>query len=524
MHGKNFIGSTLSNEGIETFVAFNPTTKLPLKPSFAVATESEIDSAVKLAAQATSCRMSPEQRSAFLNAIAYNIMEWGDDLLTIAHNETALPLPRLVSERQRTVNQLRMFSDLVQDGSWVDARIDTAQPDRQPLPRPDLRRMLTPIGPVAVFGASNFPFAYSVAGNDTSSAFAAGCPVIVKAHPAHPGTSETVATAVIEAAKFAGMPNGIFSMLHGEASVGMALIKHSDLAAAGFTGSLGAGRALCDAAATRPNPIPVHAEMGSVNPVFLFPEALERNMESIAKGLSNSITLGTGQFCVNPGIVVAVDGPALRKLAELLTQYIAGAQTFPMLTQRINSSYFSGLDRLKAAGARALLEPTIPDSLNSIGALFEVDAATFLSSAALSEEVFGPETLVVSCNSSDQMAEVARQLNGQLTGSIHAEQEDIAKFGTVIQTVVAKVGRVIFNGYPTTVEVVPSMQHGGPYPASSDSRFTSVGTAAIYRFTRPVCWQNAPDELLPLELQNSNPLGITRLVDGQASRNEVSVH
>jgi NADP-dependent aldehyde dehydrogenase len=520
LHGKNFIAGKLSANGSDILTGFSPLRNEKLDTQFHIATDNEVDMAVTQGALAVKQYVSAEQRAAFLNAAASNLLNAGEDILEVAHQETALPIPRLTGERMRTVNQLKMFASLIEEGSWVDARIDLADPDRQPIPRPDLRRMLTPIGPVAVFGASNFPFAYSVAGGDTASAFGAGCAVIVKAHPAHPGTSELTADAIARAVKSTGMPAGIFSMLHGESTTGQALIKHPQLAAAGFTGSLAGGRALFDAASARPMPIPVHSEMGSVNPVFLLPTALEKNLDKIASGLSQSVTLGTGQFCVNPGIVLAIEGPALRKFVRAISSLISTAPTFPMLTPRIGESYMKGLERLASAGAHVIAKPDSIDS-EAIGAVFETDLEAFLLSKWLSEEVFGPVTMVVSCKNDQELEKAAESFAGQLTGTIHAEPEDIARYISIIRTITSKVGRVIFNGYPTNVEVVPSMQHGGPYPATSDSRFTSVGTAAIFRFSRPVCWQNAPDSLLPRELQNANPAGISRLINGVSTREPV---
>ena len=513
LHGRNFVGTETSSKGSETLQAFSPITNEVIADRFYIATGAEVDSAVTLAAAALKHKITAQRRAEFLNAIAENLLSAGDRIVELAHRETALPIQRLTAERLRTVNQLRMFADLVMEGSWVDARIDTADSNRQPLPKPDLRRMLTPIGPVAVFGASNFPFAYSVAGGDTSSALAAGCSVIVKAHPAHPGTSELTAEAVVEAARSTKMPDGIFSMLHGGAAIGQTLIKHPKLSAAGFTGSLAGGRALCDAAAARLVPIPVHAEMGSVNPVFLLPDALKRNVEKIAAGLAQSVTLGTGQFCVNPGIVVAIAGPDLTNFTRLLAAGISSAPTYPMLTQRIFESYVLGLQQMNSHGAAALVVPQ-DAATAGIGALFSVDAQTFLKTPQLAEEVFGPVTLIVTCKNANELEEVAESLSGQLTGSIHAEPRDLLNFSNVVDAMTARVGRVVYNGYPTNVEVNPSMQHGGPYPAASDSRYTSVGTAAIFRFARPVCWQNAPSEVLPLELQNSNPRNIRRLING----------
>jgi NADP-dependent aldehyde dehydrogenase len=418
---------------------------------------------------------------------------------------------------------MRLFSTLVADGSWVNARIDLGDPDRRPTPKPDLRRMLTAIGPVAVFGASNFPFAYSVAGGDTASALAAGCPVIVKAHPAHPGTSEMTALAIEKAAIAVDMPEGIFSMLHGGNRVGIALIRHPGLAAAGFTGSLQGGRALMIAAASRSAPIPVHAEMGSTNPVILLPEALEIHWDSIAENLALSVTNGVGQFCTNPGLIIAVASPSLNRFKEKLASLISEVTPGVMLTADIKGRYSLGLEWWTQNGAEAIVsaDRTEAKGARSNTAFFETTAKLFVTKHKLSDEVFGPATLLIVCSDRSELFDIARALTGQLTASIHGEPDELVRYADLINIVTARVGRLIYNGFPTGVEVNPSMTHGGPFPATSDSRFTSVGTAAIYRFARPVTWQNAPDPQLPLELQNSNPLNVRRLVDGEFTSSKI---
>jgi alpha-ketoglutaric semialdehyde dehydrogenase len=524
LHGLNIIGITASAQGTETFHAINPATGSALETPFHIATEAEVDRAVELAAQAFPLYrgLSGEARAAFLERIAEEIVELGEALLELAHRETALPLPRLTGERGRTVGQLRMFASLLREGSWVEARIDHAMPDRQPLPRPDLRRMLLPLGPVAVFGASNFPFAFSVAGGDTASALAAGCPVVVKAHPAHPGTSELVARAIERAALVTGMPEGVFSMVHGMKETGLALVRHSKLEAVGFTGSLGAGRALFDAAAARPRPIPVYAEMGSVNPVFVLPGALQERGEKIAEGLAQSVTLGVGQFCTNPGVVVGLESDSLNTFLLSTAERLSAIAPGTMLHPSIQKAFVTGTERLKSiSGVWAKSQPqTVADmTLTQVNAaLFSTDAVHFLRQHDLREEVFGPASLVVICGNPEEMESVAEGLEGQLTATVHANADDVKRYRGLISILETKVGRLLFNSFPTGVEVSAAMQHGGPYPATSDSRTTSVGTAAILRFVRPLCYQDCPQELLPAELQEENPLRILRLVDTEWTR------
>ena len=418
-----------------------------------------------------------------------------------------------------------MFAALIREGSWVDARIDRAQPDRQPIPKQDLRRMLIPLGPVGVFGASNFPFAFSVAGGDTASALAAGCPVIVKAHPAHPGTSEMTAKALLKAATETGMPEGVFSMVHGLRETGVALVKHPLLQAVGFTGSLTAGRSLFDAAAQRSRPIPVYAEMGSVNPVFVLPGAISERGEKIAEGFAASVTMGVGQFCTNPGLVIGLKTDGLNAFTAKAAEKIGQAAPGSMLSSGISHAYGLGIARLQASqGVKqespvtAALDPT---KTQAGAAIFSTDAATFLHTPDLAHEVFGPSTLLVTCDTPAQLEAVAHSLEGQLTATVQGSPDDLLTYRTLISILETKVGRLIFNGFPTGVEVCPSMQHGGPYPATTDSRTTSVGTAAIFRFVRPLCYQDFPSEALPPELQNANPRGLWRLVDNQLTREAV---
>jgi alpha-ketoglutaric semialdehyde dehydrogenase len=458
-----------------------------------------------------------DARAAFLERIADEIGGSGD-LIDAAQVETALPRERLEGERARTVGQLRMFAGLVREGSWVDARIDRAIPDRKPLPKPDVRRMLIPIGPVAVFGASNFPLAFSVAGGDTASALAAGCPVVVKGHPAHPATSELAARAIVNAVTSSGMPPGVFSLLQSTRNdIAVALVKHPLTKAVGFTGSLRAGRALFDAAASRPDPIPVYAEMGSVNPVFLLPGALATRGDAIAGGLVNSATLGVGQFCTNPGLTIAIGVEALDRCLGRLRELIRAAPPGTMLYPALLDAFEAGVRRLSAVEGVSTIRAS-GDAAQACPSLFETAADVFLRNGDIGHEVFGPSTVVIRCTSREQMEAVARRLEGQLTATIHGTPEDLRAYAPLVSIVERKVGRLIVNGFPTGVEVCASMHHGGPYPAMTDSRSTSVGTAAIYRFARPVAYQDFPQSLLPVELQDGNPRGIWRLVDGEMTK------
>ena len=454
----------------------------------------------------------PEVLAGFLERIGELIMASGEKLILTCAEETALSVDRLVGERARTVNQLRMFAERVREGSWVDARIDTPLPDRKPIPKPDLRRMLLPLGPVAVFGASNFPLAFSVAGGDTASALATGCPVVVKPHPGHPGTSRLVAAAILNAAEACRMPDGVFAMIE-ETSVeiGLELVRHPLIKAVAFTGSTRAGRALFDAANSRAEPIPVFAEMGSLNPLFVLPGALVKRWEPIATGLAGSVTLGTGQFCTKPGLVIAQKSADLGRFTSRLGEELSRAPKGRMLNETISKRFEESLSKTKdyiQVGGGAYLLAT--------------EGKKFGEERLLHEEIFGPATLLVQCESADELIALASGLDGQLTASIHAEPEDNALSERLLHVLQEKVGRIVWNSYPTGVEVSPSMHHGGPYPATTDSRFTSVGTAAIQRFARPVCYQGLPMEMLPAELQNANIRKIWRLVNGTLTKEEVT--
>ena len=528
LHGKNIIGNSLSAEGTQSFQAINPATGEQLDTLFHNATPAEVDAAVELAEGAFRNRQTvdPPRRASLLRRIADEIEALGDELIDRAVAETGLPEGRFVGERGRTCGQLRLFADVADEGSWVDARIDRPLPERQPIPKPDLRRMLVPVGPVVVFPASNFPLAFSVAGGDTASALAAGCPVIVKARPVHPGTSELVARAVQKAMVATDVPEGWFSMLYGPGrDVGMRLVQHPGVRAVGFTGSLYGGRALFDAAAARPAPIPVYAEMGSINPVFLLPGALSERAEQIAAGLHQSVTLGVGQFCTNPGLIVAVGGDDLDRMIAALGQLLRETPPATMLFAAIRDSYEQGVDSLsKVAGVERLAvadQPCEAAKTQAAAALLATDADVFLQNADLSREVFGPSTLVVRCRDRAQMLEVARQVEGQLTATIHATDAEASDCGDLHEILETKAGRVLYNGMPTGVEVCASMNHGGPYPATTDGMSTSVGTAAIFRFARPLCYQNAPESCLPPELHDRNECDIWRLIDNELTKGDV---
>jgi NADP-dependent aldehyde dehydrogenase len=475
--------------------------------TFPDATSADIDRAVKSAESSFEAFAStpPEQIGRLLETIGAEIEALGAELIECASRETALPFGRLRGERARTTNQLRMFAGLVRDGFWKNATVDGPITDRKPVPRPDLRRVVIPIGPVAVWAASNFPLAFSVAGGDTAAALAAGCPVVVKAHPGHPDTSELTAKAVARALYTMGLPPGIFSLLHGASpEVSLELVQHPKIAAGAFTGSLRAGRALFDAAARRPVPIPFFAEMGSVNPVFLLSDALTERGEVIAQGLFQSVTLGVGQFCTCPGAVFATEGPGLEQFAVALRSLFRKAAPGPMLTDSIARSYREATTHI--ASMPGIVASAADDRFASsanvgMPILFETSDETFLDHEELWHEVFGPATVLVRCASAPRMLEVARQLEGSLTATIHGTRQDLEANRPLMGVLVRKAGRLVFNGFPTGVEVCASMQHGGPYPATTDPRFTSVGTTAIQRFLRPVCFQDCPTEFLPTELQ-----------------------
>jgi alpha-ketoglutaric semialdehyde dehydrogenase len=520
--GRSTIGFESGAAAHEVFYAMNPKNGERLDPVFFSAAPDEVDRAASLAheAFATYERVSARDRGAFLRAIAANIESIIEELVERAEQETALPKARLQGETARTCGQLRLFADVVEEGSWVQARIDRGRPDRKPAPKPDIRSMLRPLGPVVVFGASNFPLAFSVAGGDTASALAAGNPVIFKGHPAHPGTSELVGHAVREAVLQCKLPEGVFSLLFdGGNRVGTALIKHPLVKAAGFTGSRVAGRILMDLAAARPEPIPVFAEMSSTNPVFILPGALRERVDNIAAALYASFTLGAGQFCTKPGLVFLPAVAEASAFVRRLRESVNDCGTFHLLTSGIQSSYSTAMNARRTNTSVRLLAEKQPSAtggeFGAGAALFETDVQTFLSDETLAAEIFGPATLLVRHSNREEVLEAARKLEGHLTATIHGTDRDLEEFRDLVAILTRKVGRLVFNGFPTGVEVCHAMVHGGPYPATSDGRSTSVGSQAIFRFCRPVCYQGFPQTALPEELKDANPMHIWRLVDGE---------
>ncbi len=521
--GEHIIATTFTKSNGKAFQATNPVTGEALPTDFHEAGEAEINQAAEQAEAAFLIyrKKSGAEKAEFLDRIGEEIMNLGDALIERCQQETALPAGRLQGERGRTVNQLKMFAQLLRDGWWVNARIDTAQPDRQPLPKPDLRQMQIALGPVGIFGASNFPLAFSVAGGDTASALAAGCTVVVKGHPAHPGTCELVGRAIVRAAEAIGMPKGVFSLVQGTTvAVGQALAKHPLIKAVGFTGSFRGGKALFDAASQRPEPIPVYAEMGSINPVFVLPGALKERNQQIAEGLVGSVTLGVGQFCTNPGLVTSIASEDTERFLAKVQEGIAASETGAMLTERISDAYREGAEQMKQTSGvdTAGQGQSANVAAASQALLFRSTAQNFEQQKVLSEEVFGPATLHVSAQNKEELLTLARQLDGHLTATLHATDEDLREYDDLVDILERKVGRLLINGFPTGVEVCHSMVHGGPYPATTDSRTTSVGTLAIQRFSRPVCYQDFPAFALPDALKDDNPLDIWRLFNGEMIR------
>ncbi len=517
--GSSFIAGEQSQLGTTTFTSVNPRNKQSGSTQFHNATAEEIHNAAVAALEAYSqTRSYSAARIAdFLDKAAEEIMALGDELLQTADMETALGLPRLTGERGRTTGQLQAFAKFLREGSYVEAIIDTALPNRQPAPRPDIRRMRFPIGPVAVFSASNFPFAFAVAGGDTASAWAAGNPVIVKAHPGHPATSELFAVAINRAIKATGFPAGWFSLIQGATTeVGQLLVQHPYVQAVGFTGSLRGGRAIFDTAAQRQNPIPVYAEMGSINPVVIMPSAVAARSDALADALANSATLGSGQFCTNPGIVFMLDSTETQTFISTYRDKMASRAAGVLLNEHIES----GLEHAVAATQSR-------DSIHTLTGGFVVDgdafafantvmktsAAEFAKDAALQAEHFGPVTLFVVASSPDELTTALQTLHGNLTATIHAEASELDAAKPYFDLLREKVGRLLWNGFPTGVEVVYSQMHGGPYPATTAPATTSVGITAIQRFMRPVAFQNLPDALLPDALKDANPLNIWRTVN-----------
>jgi 2,5-dioxopentanoate dehydrogenase len=520
IHGKNIIGFSKVTNSNESSFAYNPVTGERLAGKFVSATPEDLDQALLIAKKAFEIygKVSQIRRAEFLEAIINEIMNIGYELVERATEETALPKARIISERGRTTGQIQMFANLLRDGSWLEAAIDQADPEREPIPKADVRRMLIPLGPVGVFAASNFPLAFSVAGGDTISALAAGNPVIVKAHSGHLGTCALMGEAISKAAQKTGMADGVFSLLHGSGrTIGQSLVQHPYIKAVGFTGSTAAGKLLFSLANDRKEPIPVFAEMGSINPVFVTPEALKKRRAEIATLYAGSITLGVGQFCTNPGLIIGLESPELDDFIKELGKKIESIAPSTMLNKTVYKGFETayeniisqpgvqqeGVSKDDAQKERHEARPTVTS----------VTGKLFLGNPNFSKEVFGPFSLVVKCKSKDQLHEVLENLEGQLTATIMSEEKELSDFSKAVDILNQKSGRILFNGVPTGVEVCAAMHHGGPFPAATDSRFTSVGTFAIKRFARPVAFQNWPESALPDELKNNNPLNIWRLVD-----------
>jgi NADP-dependent aldehyde dehydrogenase len=526
MTGKNYIGNQQSAKGNKTFTTFNPVLNQKNTTVFTEATSQEIDAAVTLAAEAFQefRTISGAKKAEFLNAIADEILALEDALIETYCSETGLPEGRAKGERGRTIGQLRSFATLVAEGSWVEATIDTAQPNREPMPRLDIRKMNIPLGPVVVFGASNFPLAYSTAGGDTAAALAAGCPVLVKSHPMHAGTGALVASAIHKAAEKTGMPNGVFSNLNSSGiEVGQQLVSHPKVKAVGFTGSIQGGRALLDLAAKREEPIPVFAEMGSINPVVILPKALENRNEALAKTYASSITLGTGQFCTNPGLIIGIKSAAFNSFINQLSQEIMDINPSCMLHPNIKKAYKANKEKVMAQDHVVVTADYASDVAENHAqqAVVSIEGNTFLENPSLHIEVFGPFSMVVQCDNALQLEQVIASLDGQLTGTVIADNDEISEYSKSIAALQNRVGRIIFNGVPTGVEVCESMVHGGPYPASTDSRFSAVGISSIKRWVRPFSYQSWPNYVLPDELKNENPLSIFRTIDGQRTKDTI---
>lgn len=522
--GHNYIGGERRAAGTVEHKSLDASSGEALPYTFIQATPEEVDAAAQAAAAAYPLyrNLSAVRRAEFLEAIADEIDALGDDFVALVTRETALPAARIQGERGRTSGQMRLFAKVLRRGDFYGARIDRAQPERQPLPRPDLRQYQIGVGPVAVFGASNFPLAFSTAGGDTASALAAGCPVVFKAHSGHMATAECVADALIRAAEKTGMPKGVFNMIFG-GGVGEILVKHPAIQAVGFTGSLKGGRALCDMAAARPQPIPVFAEMSSVNPVIVLPGALKARGATVAKELAGSVVLGCGQFCTNPGLVIGIRSAEFSEFVAGLADAIGAQPAQTMLNAGTLRSYANGVAQLNGHARVSRLAGNEQAGNQAQPQLFKADVSMLLEGDhLLQEEVFGPTTIVVEVADSAELTRALQSMHGQLTATLIAERDDLDAFRDLLPLLEVKAGRVLLNGYPTGVEVCDAMVHGGPYPATSDARGTSVGTLAIHRFLRPVCYQNYPDDVLPQALQNANPLGIQRLVDGVHSRDALS--
>jgi 2,5-dioxopentanoate dehydrogenase len=527
LKGYNLIGNTESAEGDRFLQAFSTIRQTNLPEKFTAATAMEVNEAVSKAEKAFQIykNISPCNKAIFLETIAAEIENIGDALIERAKLETGLTEQRLVSERGRTTGQLKLFASLLREGSWVEAVIDTAMPERKPFPRSDLRKMDVPFGPVVVFGASNFPFAFSTAGGDTASALAAGNPVIVKAHASHLGTNELIAEAIKKAIVSTNMPDGVFSFVIGEGAItGMQLVKNPGVKAVGFTGSFHAGMAIFKAAVNeRDTPIPVYAEMSSINPVLVFPSKLRQDLEAVVNQLAGSIALGVGQFCTNPGLLFLMEDESYSEFTKKLAEALAAIPAAAMLNAGICKSYY--LNRQTIASQSGVdiiyMGDDGSESFKGTTALLHVDADGFISNPELQNEIFGPASLIVKCKDETVLLRAIQCLQGQLTGTVIADAEDIRKFSVAIEVMAAKVGRMVFNGVPTGVEVCHAMVHGGPFPATTDARNTSVGADAIKRFVRPICYQDAPAGWLPDELKNENPLHITRKINGVYTKDPI---
>lgn len=517
--GELFIGNERVGSG-RTYQAINPANGEPLPGDFAIASTEDVDQACRLAGAAFAAYSSaaPEGRAAFLEAIAANIEALGDPLLERGHQETGLPMARLTGERGRTMNQLRLFAAELRDGGWMGLRIDPAQPDRQPAPRVDLRMRKVAVGPVGVFGASNFPLAFSVAGGDTASALAAGCPVVVKAHPAHPGTCELVASAIAKAVADCGMPPGTFSMIADTGyEGGQALVANPHIKAIGFTGSRGGGLALMKIAASRAEPIPVYAEMSAVNPVVLLPGALKEKAADLGTAYAGSLAMGAGQFCTNPGLTFAIDTPELDIFVAAASKAVEASAPQVMLAPHIKQAFDEGLEKLAAITGVTKLAQSRESATGCMAdaVLFQVSDSVMRSNDGLTEEVFGSSSVLVRCRDEEALIEALESLDGQLTASIHMVDSDHGTARKLLPLLEQRAGRIIANGWPTGVEVCHAMVHGGPFPATSDPRSTSVGTLAIDRFLRPVSYQDLPEGLLPEPLRGEGADGVLRRFDGQ---------
>jgi len=520
LQGKMLIGQQAVQGSQSAIHAINPATNEQLEPAYLGGTLEDVARACEHARDAFDSyrETSLEPRAQFLEAIAEEIEALGNTLIERAVLESGLPQPRIQGELGRTCGQLRLFAKTVRNGEWIDARIDTALPDRQPMPRVDLRQRHVALGPVVVFGASNFPLAFSVAGGDTASALAAGCPVVVKAHSAHPGTSELVGYAIQSAVKKCGLHEGVFSLIFDSGlEVGQALVAHPCIKAVGFTGSRNGGLALCNIAQSRPEPIPFYAEMSSINPVFPLPAALESRGGQMGKEFVGSLNMGAGQFCTNPGLVIAVKGAGLNSFIEAAREAIkeSGAQT--MLTPGIHKAYEAGVNKLASnANAQEVARGQKGDGPNQCQTgLFLTAGSHFLADQTLQDEVFGSTSLLVECQDEAELHRVTENMEGQLTVTLQMEEADTEFARNLLPVLERKAGRILVNGWPTGVEVCDAMVHGGPFPSTSDSRTTSVGSAAIFRFLRPVCYQNLPEALLPESLKHDNPLELKRLVQGE---------